>query len=212
MKKAVSAIIFAAASAAFAETAPVMVSLVTPVQAPSSDVDVGGLRLSLIYGECGSFTGLDIGVVNRSAREFTGVAIGGANIAGERLYGGQIGFVNWNGSAASAWADVSKGCQIGLVNYADSFCGLQDGIVNISDGVFTGLQSGFLNFSMDVNGVECGAYFFIGVNVAGGTLRGCQLGLVNYADTVDRGLQIGIINIISRGGWSPVLPIVNGRF
>ena len=38
-----------------ADTTPVMVSLVTPIQVPSRDYDVTGLRLSLIYGECESF-------------------------------------------------------------------------------------------------------------------------------------------------------------
>ena len=67
-----------------AETTPVMLSLVTPVQAPSSDHDVTGLRLSLIYGECQEFTGLDIGVIGNARKDFTGLAVGGLNFAGER--------------------------------------------------------------------------------------------------------------------------------
>ena len=47
---------------------------------------------------------------------------------------------------------------------------------------------------------------------ASGSVRGCQLGLVNYAEEMEKGLQVGIVNIISRGGWAPVLPIVNGCF
>lgn len=212
MKKTIAAMVLAAAGAAFAETTPAMVSLVTPVQAPASDYDVEGIRLSLIYGECGSFTGLDLGIANRARGYFYGLAVGGANIAEDRLYGGQLGLVNWNGSESSTWANVSKGGQVGFVNYAGSFCGLQDGLINIANGVFTGLQSGFLNFSTHVNGVQCGAWFFLGVNAVEGTMHGCQLGLVNYAETVDRGVQIGLVNIISRGGWSPVLPLVNGSF
>ena len=50
------------------------------------------------------------------------------------------------------------------------------------------------------------------MNAAGGTLRGCQIGLVNYANRVDRGCQIGLVNIISHNGWVPVLPIINGSF
>ena len=48
MKKLVLSVVLAAAGAVFAETTPAMVSLVTPVQAPSSDVDVAGIRFSLI--------------------------------------------------------------------------------------------------------------------------------------------------------------------
>ena len=50
----------------FADTTPIMVSLVTPVQAPSARYDVTGLRLSLIYGECQEFTGLDIGIIGNA--------------------------------------------------------------------------------------------------------------------------------------------------
>ena len=70
-----------------ADTTPVMVSLVTPVQAPSRNYDVTGLRLSLIYGECQDFTGLDIGVIDNTRKDFTGLAIGGINCVGDRLYG-----------------------------------------------------------------------------------------------------------------------------
>ena len=59
------------AGSLLAETTPVMVSLVTPVQAPSRSYDVTGLRLSLIYGECQDFTGLDIGVIDNTRKDFT---------------------------------------------------------------------------------------------------------------------------------------------
>ena len=212
MKKLVMTLVLAAAGTVFADTTPAMISLVTPVQAPSHDFDVAGIRLSFVYGECGQFKGLDLGIANRASGAFRGVGIGGANLAGGCLYGGQIGLVNWNGNASREWDKVSKGGQVGLLNYADSFCGLQDGVVNIAGGRFTGLQSGILNITEDLYGCECGAWVFLAVNVANGSVRGCQLGLVNYAEKMDMGLQIGLINIISQGGWAPVLPIVNGRF
>ncbi|MCR5413465.1 MAG: hypothetical protein K6F50_01895 [Kiritimatiellae bacterium] len=212
MKKLIASIAIAVASAAFAGETPVMVSLVTPVQAPDSSHDVKGLRLSLVYGDCGEFTGLDLGIANRTRGNFTGLGIGGVNIASGRVYGGHVGLVNWSDYGASGWEDVSKGCQIGLFNRAGSFCGLQDGIVNISGGTFTGLQSGLFNSAVNVNGVSCGCYLFLGVNVATGRVRGCQLGLVNYAAEMECGVQIGLVNIIDRGGWMPVFPIVNGSF
>ena len=212
MKSSVSVACLMMAGALFADMTPVMVSLVTPVQVPSRDYDVMGFRLSLIYGECQEFTGLDIGIIDCARKDFTGIAIGGANIAGGRLYGGQIGLVNWNSGGATDWARRSTGVQFGLLNYADTFTGLQDGIANVANGRFMGLQSGFLNCAHDVSGLQCGYYFLLGVNAASGTLRGCQLGLVNFANRVEGGLQIGIINIIEQNGWAPVLPIVNGHF
>jgi len=200
------------AGSALANSTPVMVSLVTPAQLPSRHYDVTGFRLSLIYGDCQDFTGLDIGVVQRTARDFTGVAIGGVNISGEHFLGGQVGLVNWSDDRRSQWQDRSTGAQVGFVNYAGSFCGVQDGIVNITTGPFCGLQDSLLNYSGDAYGLQCGFYFLLGVNVANGSVRGCQIGLVNFAETMERGLQIGLLNVIANNGWLPVLPIVNGRF
>ena len=210
-----------------ADTTPVMVSLVTPVQAPWRSYDVTGLRLSLIYGECQDFTGLDIGVVDITRqdftgldigvvditrKDFTGLAVGGINCVCDRLYGAQVGLVNWNGNGETAWERRSVGAQVGILNYADTFCGLQDGIVNISGTSFMGLQSSLVNCAHDMYGLQCGCYFILAVNAVGGTLRGCQIGLVNYANRVERGCQIGFVNIISHNGWLPVLPIINGSF
>lgn len=192
-----------------ADTSPIMVSLFDPVQWPSDDCDVTGLRLSLIYGECNDFAGLDIGIANRASGEFTGLAVGGLNIANSRLYGGQIGLINWNDHKDSAWETRSIGGQIGLVNYCESFCGLQDGLVNVSSDMFTGLQSAYLNVASEVRGAQVGVYAILGVNFAD-TVTGCQIGLFNCVNRVDCGIQIGLLNINTGNGWFPVLPIVNG--
>lgn len=212
MKKLMAVAGMLVAGMLFADTTPIMVSLVTPVQAPSSDYDVTGLRLSLIYGDCQEFKGLDIGIVDHTDRDFTGLVIGGVNIADGRVYGGQLGLVNWNGHDDRKWDRRSIGAQLGIFNYANTFCGLQDGFVNVAGRSFTGLQTGFFNSTRDQGGLQCGAYFLLGVNMASGIMRGCQIGLVNYAECVDGGLQIGLVNIISENGWLPVLPIVNGHF
>ena len=212
MKKIAALLCAISSGVAIAGSAPVMVSLVTPVQAPSRDSDVGGLRLSLLYGECKDFAGLDIGVAQYARGEFTGVAVGGVNVAGGRFYGGQIGLINWSADATADWSRRSTGGQIGAVNYAGAFCGLQDGLVNVTSGAFAGLQSGFFNCANETYGVQCGVYLILGVNVAYGNVRGCQIGLVNFADTMDSGLQIGLLNIIAHNGWAPVLPVVNGHF
>jgi len=78
----------------FADTTPVMVSLVTPVQAPSCDYDVTGLRLSLIYGECQEFTGLDIGLVNYANMVEGGLQIGIVNIVEQNGWAPVLPIVN----------------------------------------------------------------------------------------------------------------------
>lgn len=227
MKKILAAACIGAAGFAFADTTPAMVSLVTPLQAPSSSYDVEGIRLSLIYGECASLTGADIGIINNTKGEFAGLALGGGNIAGGRLHGAQLGLVNVNNNDTSAWDSISIGVQCGLVNYADSFCGLQDGLlvsvvsdtiigaqggcVNVAEGVY-GCQIGFLNVATDVHGAQLGFYGFLCVNFADKVSTGCQLGLVNVAGSVESGIQVGIINVNTGNGWAPVLPIVNGGF
>ena len=212
MRRIALAVALSAASFAYAETAPVILSLVTPLQVPPVNYDVKGLRLSLIYGDCANFTGLDIGVANRTRGAYTGLAIGGVNIAEDQLHGGQVGLVNWNGNGDTSWSKRSVGAQIGIFNHSDMFCGLQDGLFNLSEGEFAGLQFSFLNCTRDLRGVQCGRYFLLGVNIANGTVHGCQVGLVNYAEKMESGCQIGFINIISRNGWAPVFPIINGSF
>ena len=117
-----------------ADETPVMVSLIAPVQAPYRSYDVTGFRLSLIYGECQDFAGFDLGVVNNTRGDFAGLAIGGVNIADDRMCGAQLGLVNWNGNDSTAPERRSVGVQLGALNYADSFRGLQDGYLNVSTG------------------------------------------------------------------------------
>jgi len=194
------------------ESSPVMLSLLDPVQWPSSQCDVSGFRLSLLYGECADFAGLDIGLVGRAAGDFRGLSIGGANIVSRRLVGLQVGLVNWNSNGDMSSKRRSIGVQYGFLNYADSLLGLQDGWINTSSGNMSGLQYGLLNCAADVDGVQCGSLLVLGVNVAVGSVSGCQIGIVNYADRVESGMQLGIVNVIAHGGFFPVLPILNGGF
>lgn len=195
-----------------ADSAPVMLSFFSPVQYPSAQDDVSGFRLSLLYGECSDFAGLDIGFVGRVTNSFYGVAAGGVNIVSSRLVGLQLGLVNCNLNGDEALDRRSTGVQYGFLNYVDSLFGLQDGWMNVSSGVMAGLQYGFLNFANDVNGVQCGSLLVLGVNVAVGTVRGCQIGIANYAGLMNSGVQIGLVNVIVKGGFVPILPIINGSF
>ena len=195
-----------------AESSPVMLSLLNPVQWPSSQNHVGGFRLSLFYGQCDDFAGLDIGLVGRATGDFRGLSIGGVNIVSDRLVGLQVGLVNWNSNEDTASGQRSIGVQYGALNYVDSFFGLQNGWINVSEGDVSGLQYGFLYCACDVTGVQCGSLLVFGVNVAVGKVGGCQVGIVNYAGEMTSGIQVGIVNVIARNGFFPVLPILNGGF
>ena len=69
------------------ESSPVMFSLLDPVQWPSSQSDVSGFRLSLLYGECADFAGFDIGLVGRATGDFRGLSIGVAYKPEEKYLG-----------------------------------------------------------------------------------------------------------------------------
>jgi len=137
---------------------PFMFSIVTPLQVPTSDFDVGGLRINAIYGECQDFDGLDISTVGRARGHGNGLqAALLANIVdGEGLgmqvapvtyvsgsYAGlQIGVVNYGAAKPQTSAqalqigvfngsDFIKGCQIGVITIAREMIGFQIGVVNV---------------------------------------------------------------------------------
>ena len=51
---------------------PLMLCLVTPLQVPPRDFNVGGLRINAIYGECHDFDGLDLSLVGRATGHANG--------------------------------------------------------------------------------------------------------------------------------------------
>jgi hypothetical protein len=127
-----------------------------------------------------------------------------------------VGFVNGT-------IGESAGLSLGLLNYAESYKGLQWGLVNYTTGDFSGWQGGFgfgllvsaLNYTGgDMRGLQTGV-----VNYAG-KLTGLQFGLVNYATTAKSGVQIGLVNIMPENVWFSNLPdelapgmiFVNWRF
>lgn len=127
-----------------------------------------------------------------------------------------LGFVN--GSTGP-----SAGLSVGVVNYAESYKGLQWGLVNFTTQDASGWQGGFLlgivgsvvNYTGGtMNGFQCGV-----VNYAG-RLTGFQLGLVNYAAVAEGAVQIGLVNVIPENRWLTGLPdelapgmiVINWRF
>ena len=96
-----------------------------------------------------------------------------------------------------------------LLNYADSYTGLQWGLINYTKGDFLGWQGGFL-FGVAISvmnytggtmkGLQTGV-----VNYAG-RLTGLQLGLLNYAAAADTGVQIGLVNLMPENRCFTGLP------
>ncbi len=147
----------------------------------------------------------------------------------EKIEGFTLGIWSENPQAAFALGIVngstgdSAGLSVGILNYADSYRGLQWGLVNYTKGDTLGWQGGFclglvgsvVNYTGGtMKGFQCGV-----VNYAG-SLTGLQLGIVNYAATAASGLQIGVVNIMPQNEWFTELPdalapgmvLVNWRF
>lgn len=117
----------------------------------------------------------------------------------ESVAGLDIGLINEAGSF--------KGLQYGAVGITESeFVGWQNHFVNISNGSVQGAQTGLVNTSHETKGFQYGL-----VNHAD-MMNGVQLGIVNYARQMSRGLQVGFVNIITEGGRFPVFPVVNWSF
>lgn len=129
---------------------PFQLSLVAPVQVPpSNDFDVGGLRLSLIYGECVNFDGLDIGFAARSQGHSNGWQINAISVVDGDGIGLQSGLlVNYvKGSY--------QGLQIACANYAEYGDIFQIGVYN-GGGEVEGCQLGVINFAREMSGVQIG--------------------------------------------------------
>ena len=103
---------------------PAMLALVTPVQVPDQDFDVGGLRLNFLYGTCCNFDGLDFGVVGVSQNHANGWLANIVSVAHGDGLGLNTGGVNY-------FSGDFKGLQIGVINTANKMQGIQIGVVNI---------------------------------------------------------------------------------
>ncbi len=123
---------------AMAETRPIQLALVTPIQIFPEEDDITGFRLNLLYGRNVSFIGVDLGLVNRTT---TGMCMGYQH--------GLVGiadsdFMGWQHNAVNIVHGDFQGLQMGIVNKAYSANGLQFGIVNYAR-TLKGLQIGLVN-------------------------------------------------------------------
>jgi hypothetical protein len=140
----------------------------SPGELPAPSYTIKGARLSLIYGECHEFYGLDVSMVGSVRERMCGVQTGVLwNDVGTDAYGLQIGCVN------NVEGDFA-GLQIGLVNAADNVYGHQIGLYNSAWDCAYGLQIGLVNWTEN--------------------LVGCQIGLANF--TTSRAWDVWpIVNI-----------------
>ena len=127
---------------------PFMFSIITPIQLPSSDFDVGGLRLSLLYGRCCNFDGLDIGIVGVADNHANGWLINVVSVANGDGLGLNTGAVNY-------FSGDFKGLQIGAANWIDSGDMFQFGVYNGGYDV-QGLQVGVINTANKMQGIQIG--------------------------------------------------------
>ena len=126
------------ASTVWAQTRPIQLSLVTPIQIFPETDSIAGLRFNLLYGRNVSVTGLDIGLVNHTT---SGTSLG--------LQYGLVGIVDsdfkgWQDCGVNVVQGRCEGLQWGLVNYANDMSGFQFGFVNYAR-TMKGLQIGLVN-------------------------------------------------------------------
>ena len=114
------------------------------------------------------------------------------SISGLRLsliYGRNANMTGFDWGLITKTTGNFKGIQWGLVGMVDNdFTGWQYNLVSLTNGKFTGLQMGFYSSANHVHGL--------------------QFSFINNAGTM-KGIQLGLINIIKKGGFMPVFPIVN---
>ncbi len=121
-----------------AQTKPVQVSLVTPIQIFPEKYTITGIRLNLLYGRNVSVQGVDIGLVNHvTTGKFQGFQWGLVGLA-------DADFSGWQDCAVNVVQVRCEGLQWGLVNYAGDMSGLQFGLVNYAKKM-KGLQIGLVN-------------------------------------------------------------------
>jgi hypothetical protein len=159
------------------------------LQIVDANESVSGLRINIVYGENANVSGADFGIVNSTTGNFKGVGWGpGANLVKGSAVGVQFS------AFYSHTAGEFTGWQSGAVSRIEGAGsrGLQTALVSLSEGSFSGVQTGFFNKAT--------------------TLKGLQFGVFNWAENLDGGLQIGLINYAANSDLFKVLPIVNWQF
>lgn len=160
-----------------------------------------GLQTSVIWCEADRLRGGQVGLFNE-ARDASGVQLGIVNWTDEAFHGLSLGAVCFAGSCGSAaqvgllWNSVaqpSSGVQIGLVDRAGDYGGVQIGVADWRKNG-RGIQAGIYNDADDFGGLQLGA-----VSIARRAV-GFQLGLLGNGAFDVRGAQVGLLNVAGRDG------------
>lgn len=159
---------------------PLAVAIVPPVQFPSDEFSITGLRVSALWGHHRDLYGVDLGVLgNITDQTFTGIGLSGlanmthgmttiialqaaglANVNTQKtdVYGVQVsGGINWN----SAQSKV-VGLQLAILSNLSpntTVYGAQIGIYNRAQEVY-GFQIGLVNFTKNLHGIQIGLINF----------------------------------------------------
>ncbi|MES2768757.1 MAG: hypothetical protein V4596_06385 [Bdellovibrionota bacterium] len=182
-------------SNAQAAVSPVAVGIVPPVQFPTKDFSITGLRFSALWGSHRDVYGIDLGVIgNITAQDFTGIALsGGFNKTDGTVtaIGTQFaGIANWNNNKTSVYGLQFAGI-VNMNKATSKVVGLDLALVNLTEQTaIYGVQAGIYNKARVVYGL--------------------QLGLINEATDL-HGIQIGLVNFHHKGLFV-VSPIINIGF
>ncbi len=158
-----------------ASNSPLSVNFLPPIQFPSGDFQIRGLRLSVLWGSETEMYGLDVGAIgNVTTTAFGGAAIAGAfnlnysaadiyilqvaglaniNLGATNIYGLQVtAGTNHNGADANVY-----GMQLAPINLCTQtkVYGFQIGLYNRADTI-TGFQIGFINVTKNLHGLQIG--------------------------------------------------------
>ena len=152
MRKLVAvAVILLSGACAYAQTHPFQASVTPDIAIHDQDVMIEGLTLS-IWGQ-NPQKALSLGIANGSTGDSSGFSWGfllnyadnykGVHWAAVNYTTGD--FLGWQGACINYTGGFAKGLQTGWVNYAESFKGLQFGLVNFAKTTETGVQIGIIN-------------------------------------------------------------------
>jgi hypothetical protein len=132
---------------------PFQLSLINPIQIVPESQSVAGIRLAVFHSRNANVLGFDwtwIGL-SETTGNFTGVAFVG--FAGHIVQGEVTG---WQATVVNVAGRGLSGAQTGGINVADGKAGVvQLGLVNVAQD-FTGLQLGVVNFTRRMKGVQIG--------------------------------------------------------
>ncbi len=208
------------------------VGFASPLQLPSPDWQIDGVRLDLIYGYNHGVNGLDLGLVGASASNSAGAqlnvlaSVDNLDFTGAQLSGfGNAVLGTATGAQLACLLNYNRaafvGAQLACVNANGASTGLSLGLVNVTFGLSYGCQFGFyncnrnefhgwaigaINYSERHDGLQLGV-----VNVASVKYKGVQIGLLNSATSGNSCVQIGLMNLNGSADY-PILPLINANF